>query len=68
MNSLEIREEKLKLIDMTNKIALPLEVKRMMLKEVLDELNTATEREINSLLEERNKEAEMQHEEGNANE
>lgn len=50
MNSLEIREAKMKLIDMINSIRLPLEVKRMMLAEVMVELDNATNREIDSLL------------------
>lgn len=66
MNSLEIRETKIKLIDMVNEIALPLEVKRMILAEVMAELESATNREINSLLEERKK-AEKE-KEGNQNE
>lgn len=53
MNSLEIREVKIQLINMVNEIALPLEVKRMMLSEVMAELESATTREINSLLAER---------------
>lgn len=53
MNSLEIREAKIKLIDMVNDIPLPLEVKRMILQEVISELNATTEREINLLIEER---------------
>lgn len=58
MNSLEIRETKIKIIDMVNEIALPLEVKRMILAEVMAELESATNREINSLLEERKKDRE----------
>lgn len=50
MNSLEIREAKMKLINMVNKIPLPLEVKRMMLSEVMNELEGAVIREIDSLL------------------
>lgn len=53
MNSLEIREAKIKLISMVNDMSLPLEVKRMMLQEVVNELNVATEREINAFLAER---------------
>lgn len=53
MNSLEIRETKLKLVDIVNKIELPLEVKRMMLAEVMIELEKATTTEINALLSER---------------
>lgn len=53
MNSLEIRETKMKLIDMVNGIPLPLEVKRLILQDVISELNATTEREINLLLEER---------------
>ncbi len=66
MNSLEIRETKIKIIDMVNEIALPLEVKRMILAEVMAELESATNREINSLLEERKKTEKEK--EGNQNE
>lgn len=60
MNSLEIREIKAKLIDMINEIALPLEVKRMILAEVMTELESATNREINSLLAEREEKKEKE--------
>ncbi len=53
MNSLEIREAKMHLIEVVNEILLPLEVKRMMLEEVMAELRAATSREIDSLLIER---------------
>ena len=53
MNSLEIREAKMKLIDMVNSIRLPLEVKRMMVREIMAELESAAEREINAYLSER---------------
>lgn len=53
MNSLEIREAKIKLIKMINEITFPMEVKRMMLREVMSELESATECEINSLMIER---------------
>lgn len=66
MNSLEIREAKLKIISIVNEIAFPLEVKRMILAEVMAELESATNREINSLLEERKKTEKEK--EGNQNE
>lgn len=62
MNSLEIRETKMKLIDEVNKIQLPLEVKRMMLSEVMAELEKATNQEIDELFAERQKESESREE------
>lgn len=50
MNSLEIRQEKVKLIEMVNSIPLPLEVKKMILREVMIELESALEQEIRVLL------------------
>ncbi len=56
MNSLEIRESKIQLIETINGVNLPLEVKRMMLQEIMNELNSATEQEIETLLDKRNTE------------
>lgn len=56
MNSLEIREAKLQLIDMINSIQLPLEIKRMMVREVAEEVESATDQEINMLLQNRESE------------
>lgn len=66
MNSLEIREAKLQLIDMINKIPLPLEIKRMMVREVAAEVESATEQEINMLLQ--NRESEEKKESGESDE
>lgn len=65
MNSLEIREAKMKLIDMINSIELPLEIKRMMLREVAAELESATEQEINMLLQNRKSEEEKEDNDSN---
>ena len=54
MNSLEIRETKIKLIGMVNSIQLPMEVKRLIVQDVMNELNIAANQEIDLLLNERN--------------
>lgn len=53
INSLGIREAKVKIIDCINSIPLPLEVTRLILKEVMEEVTTVTAKEIDALLKER---------------
>lgn len=68
MNSLEIREAKMKLIDMINSIELPLEIKRMIISEVMLEVENATNKEIDMLFAERKKKEEEFAKEGEKDE
>lgn len=53
MTNLEILEFKQTIISYTNQIQLPVEVKRMVFKEILDDLQTLSNQEIRRELEER---------------
>lgn len=53
MTNLEILEFKQTIISYTNQIQLPVEVKRMVFKEILDDLHTLSNQEVRRELEER---------------
>lgn len=70
MSSLAIREVRENIINYLNKISLPMEAKRLVVKEILGQLESASEQEILLQLKEREKvkkeEKEEEEEEGEA--
>lgn len=62
MNSLEIREARENIINYTNNLPFPLEVKRLIFCEILSQIESACEQEIAGQIEERQKEQEQEQE------
>lgn len=54
MSSLSIREARENIIQYTNNLPFPMEVKRLMFKEILEQINSACEQEIVMQIKERN--------------
>lgn len=55
MNSLEIREFEQSIINLFNGCALPMEIKRLIVNNIADQINRAADNQINVELAERNK-------------
>lgn len=60
MNSLEIREFEQSIINLFNECGLPMEIKRLIVKDIAGQINRAADNQINVELEERNKEKESE--------
>lgn len=63
MNSLAIREARENIINYTNSLPFPLEVKRLIFCEILSQIDSACTQEIAGQIEERKKEQEQEVEE-----
>lgn len=55
MNSLEIRELQQQIIGQFNRAALPMEVKRLIMAEIMVQIDNAAAQEINMLIKEKEK-------------
>lgn len=55
MNSLEIREFEQSIVNLINSCSLPMEIKRLIVNDIAEQVNEATNNQINAELAERNK-------------
>ena len=55
MNSLEIREFEQSIINLFNECGLPMEIKRLIVNDIAEQINRAADNQINIELAERNK-------------
>lgn len=60
MNSLEIREFAQSIVNIINSCSLPMEIKRLIVNDIAEQVNEATNNQINAELAERNREKESE--------
>ena len=68
MSSLEIREARENIIRYVNQLSFPMEVKRLMFAEILNQLETASEQEIAMQITERNEKEKEENQEKDSKE
>lgn len=60
MNSLEIREFEQAIVNLINECGLPMEIKRLIVNDIAEQINRAADNQINVELAERNREKESE--------